>query len=294
MNIKAFKKTCCLGLMLMLTTNVFAGGSTWYRDCEVKLSSPSSAKGVVYVKPYYSWRKTALQTGPAQTAHMKASLGTDAGYYYACYLFAYPKPGYASAGFVSKSDYQSGRTSSSYYMKNHQGNTGKSGDYYDIVRADTLVDSKDSDPADKSYYSFSARTTREYYAVFKTEVSKTVNCTTAGSLGEATSNANATKADKLIIRGKIDKSDFEYLKFLVKNANLAKIDLTGASFWEIPDNAFTDCYSLYEIKLPLSGLQRIGASAFKNCYSLKKFSYPSSAVVDPTAFYDCYSMKLNL
>ena len=60
MNIKAFKKTCCLGLMLMLTTNVFAGGSTWYRDCEVKLSSPSSAKGVVYVKPYYSWRKTAL------------------------------------------------------------------------------------------------------------------------------------------------------------------------------------------------------------------------------------------
>ena len=55
MNIKAFKKTCCLGLMLMLTTNAFAG-STWYRDCEVKLSSPSSAKGVVYVEPYFRLR----------------------------------------------------------------------------------------------------------------------------------------------------------------------------------------------------------------------------------------------
>mgnify|MGYP002624263782 CR=1 FL=1 len=293
MNIKAFKKTCCLGLMLMLTTNAFAG-STWYRDCEVKLSSPSSAKGVVYVEPYFRYRKTALKTGPAQTAHMKASLGTDAGYYYACYLYAYPKPGYVLAGFVTKSDFQAGRTSSSYYLKNHQGNTGKSGDYFDIVRADTLIDSKNSDPADKSYYSFSARSSREYYAVFKSEVSKTVTCAAPGSLSEATSNANATKADKLIVRGKINQSDFEYLNFLVKNANLVKIDLTGASTWEIPESAFSGCSNLYEVKLPTSGLQSIRANSFKGCYSLKRVSVPSSVIVDPTAFTDCYSKDLNL
>lgn len=293
MNIKAFKKTCCLGLMLMLTTNAFAG-STWYRDCEVKLTSPSSAKGVVYVEPYTRSTKTTLKTGPGQTAHMKACLGTDAGYYYACYLYAYPKPGYVLAGFVSKSDYQAGRTSSSYFLKNHQDNLGRSGDYFDIVRADTLVDAKDSNPSYKSYYTFSARTTREYYAVFKTEVSKTVTCTSPGLLGEAISRSNATKADKLIIKGKINQADFEYLSFLSKNANLVKIDLTGASSWEIPESAFSGCSYLYEVKLPISGLQSIRANAFKGCRTLKKVSIPSSVVVDPTAFTECYSKDLYL
>ena len=294
MEVKKVKKISSLVLfMFMISANCFAG-STWYRDCEVKLTSPSSAKGVVYVEPYLHARKTTLKTGPAQTAHMKASLSTEADYYYACYLYAYPKPGYVLAGFVTKSDYQAGRTSSSYYLKNHQGNTGKSGDYFDIVRVDTLIDTKNYDPTFKSNYSFSARTSREYYAVFKTEVSKTVNCTSPGSLAEAASNANANKADKLIIKGKINQSDFEYLKFLVKNANLVKIDLSGASTWEIPESAFSGCSNLYEVKLPISSLQSIRANAFKGCHSLKKVSVPSSVIVDPTAFADCYSKDLNI
>jgi hypothetical protein len=73
-----------------------------------------------------------------------------------------------------------------------------------------------------------------------------------------------------------------------------KIDLTGASSWEIPESAFSGCSYLYEVKLPISGLQSIRANAFKGCRTLKKVSIPSSVVVDPTAFTECYSKDLYL
>lgn len=285
-------------LALFVTTgiaNVWAGAD-YYCDCDVKLYSPSSAQGVVYINLDSSRKNSknpTKQTGPSQYAQLQANL-KDAGSGYKCCLMAYPKVGYVLDGFVTKRDYQAGRTSYIYYLKNSSGKICKSGSDVIVEKKDTLRDPK-SDPTTASTYRFSSKSLSEYYAIFRKANSQTVSVNSKGTLKDAVKRGTyGEEVDNLIIRGPINETDIQYLKSLIQDHNLVRLDLSAATITEIPDNAFSYCYSLYEVKLPSAGLVRVGTKAFSCCYSLKLCSIPSSVrLKGEDIFYNCYSMQLN-
>ena len=268
----------------------------YYRDCSVKLSSPSSARGVVYVDMDSSRKKGKnpySQTGPAQTSTLKANFEGSSGY--ECFLLVYPKPGYVLDGFVEKSDYQANRTSYSYFLKDPKGKIYRSGDKVAFARVDTSNDPK-SDPTKEDTYRFSAKETVECYAIFRQATSQTVTVKNPGELKTAVENsAQGIEVDNLIVKGEINATDIEFLKTMIKDHHLVRLDLSAAKIEEIPNWAFSWCSSLYEIKLPKSGLTKIGSFAFSGCRNLKSVTVPSSVTeIAESAFSNCTSKEFNI
>ncbi len=292
-------------MMLMLTSanvaradyglyGLYDDTDTYYKDCSVKLSSPSSARGVVYVDINGSRKKSNnpySQTGPAQVSTLKANFSGSYGYY--CYLYAYPKAGYVLDGFVQKSDYLANRTSSTYFLKNSSGKIYRSGDEVAFAKVSSSTDPT-SDPTSSSTYRFSVKETVECYAIFRTATSQTINVSYPGGVESAVINSSqGIEVDNLIVKGSINATDIKFLCSMIKDHHLVRLDLSGARIDEIPDQAFQGCTSLYEIKLPISGLLRIGNKAFANCRNMKWFSVPSSvSIVADNAFEDCISRNL--
>ena len=272
------------GLLLLLWTisNTAWGNQSYYRDCSVKLSSPSTAQGKVYVANENSGTGSRKVTkpvmcseGPMMVAELKncmESTPTSTPAYY-CRLLAYPKPGFTLAGFVTKTNYQAGRTSENYFVKNISGEKGRSGDLFCIAYADTLNDIKGDDPREKSNYHFSAKTTKEYYAIFRKAISKTVTVPSPGKLKELVAKINGLSVDKLVVKGSINSEDILFLSELVRKNNLIRIDLYDADIRHIPEAAFGNCSSLYEITFPhgwqdLSMMDVLGFNAFAYCENL--------------------------
>ena len=293
----SIKKYVLLAFLVISGVAKVWAGADYYCDCDVKLNSPSSAQGVVYIN-IDSFRKNSknptVQTGPSQNAQLRANL-KNAGSGYGCYFMAYPKTGYVLDGFVAKRDYQAGRTSHIYYLKNSSGKIYKSGSNVIIEKKDTLRDSK-SDPTTASTYRFSPKSSSEYYAIFRKANSQTVFVNSKGTLQTTVRRGSyGEEVDNLIIRGPIDETDIQYLKQLIQDHNLVRLDLSSATITEIPDNAFSSCYSLYEVKLPSTGLVRVGTKAFSDCYSLKSCPIPSNVKLKGEAiFFNCHSMQLNI
>jgi len=108
---RMFGKGIATMFFLFIASNNVWAGDTYYRDCDVKVNSPSTAQGLVYVdvdtdRPSRAYKFHS--SAPGQSAQVKAnfkSVLVD----YDCRLLAYPKPGYAVAGFVTKEDYLAGR-----------------------------------------------------------------------------------------------------------------------------------------------------------------------------------------
>lgn len=288
------KRLFILALLTTIGITDMWAGYSYYCDVDVKLNSPSSAQGIVYLN---TSRKITLQTKPAQTAELRANLEGDKNGY-RCFLLAYPKPGYALAGFVSKSDYLAGRTSDAYFLKTYDGRLCRSGINAPVAPVDTASDAK-SDPT-ASYastsYQFSAKRTAEFYAIFRTARAQTTIVTEKGTLEAAVKRGTyGEDADELTVRGPLNDADFAYLSKLSKEHWLIKIDLSGAKTIEIPDSAFRCCYSLYEITLPSEGLLRIGNNAFEYCYSLKNFLMPRSLRMKGNKIFNgCVSLDFDL
>ena len=278
-------------------TDAWADYGYSYCDCDVKLHSPSSAQGVVYVDMDSSRKNEknpSFQTGPSQTSEIRANLRVS-DYSYKCYFMAYPKDGYVVDGFVTKADYNAGHKSHIYYLKDSGGKIFKSGREVIVEKQDTARDSK-TDPITASDYRFSAKSSSEYYAIFRKANSQTVTVSAPGTLKEAVSRSTyGNEVDNLTVRGPIDETDINYLKTLVNDHNLVRLDLSGASISEIPSFAFNMCSSLYEIKLPKSGLTKIGSFAFGRCYNLKSVTVPSSVTeIAENAFNNCISKEFNI
>ena len=288
--------------LFIASNNALAGDTyyrdcdNYYRDCEVIVNSPSTAQGLVYVDVTNSRPSNAYKyhsSKPGKSAKLKANFCIlDIHDEYECRLLAYPKPSYAVAGFVTKEDYLAGRknnfipiTPSSRYIK-------KSGDCFTIAKRDESEKSEE-DPTNSSSYSFSAKSTVEFYAIFKPATSATVTVSTPGSLQyELSKTGKGEDINDIVVKGPINDQDIAYLRTLVINNNLIRIDLSGASISEIHTKAFEDCHSLYEIKLPISGLTKINSMAFVLCHTLKKVTIPSSVTEKSSDIYwGCYSIE---
>ena len=286
------KRLVILSLLAVIGIADMWAGANYYCDVDVKLSSPSSAQGVVYLN---TTRKIIHQSRPAQNVELKSNLSCVSGDNYTCYFFAYPKAGYALDGFVTKADYVAGRTSQSNLLRDRNANKYKSGDWVPVAIKDTVRDSK-TDPTTSSSYKFSAKHSPEFYAIFRPAKAQTVTCTVEGTLDVAVKRATyGEDVDDLTIKGRLNQTDLAYLKTLIKDHNLAKIDMSAAQLTEIPDEAFSSCSSLYEVKLPASGLVRIGNKAFLGCYSLKTCVIPDYVRLrGEDIFKSCWSMELGL
>lgn len=267
----------------------------YYKDFRVTVKSPSSAQGVVYVdmaKSDKNAKNPTSHTGPGATSTIEANFsGTSS---YECFLYAYPKPGYALDGFVTKANYDAGLKGATYFLRNNKGEIYRSGDYVPFAKVAT--DDPDSNPTKNDSYRFSAAETVECYAIFRKAVSQTVNVKTPGTLENVVTNsANGIEVDNLIVKGTINEIDIKFLKLMATNHHLIRLDLSEAKIAEIPDEAFRACKFLYEVKLPKQGLLRIGNNAFAACRSLKAVAVPASVkLVADNAFSNCFSKDFKL
>lgn len=290
---RMFGKGIATMFFLFIASNHVWAGDTYYRDCDVKVNSPSTAQGLVYVdvdtdRPSRAYKFHS--SAPGQSAQVKANfkaLLSD----YECRLLAYPKPGYAVAGFVTKEDYLAGRKNN--FIASSSGDVYKSGSSSFKIAKGYDSEKSEEDPTSSSSYSFSAKSTVEFYAIFKPATSATVTVSTPGGLKYALSQTGKGEdISDIVVKGTINDQDLAYLKSLVNNNNLIRIDLSGARISVIPEKAFSSCYSLYEIKLPISGLTTIGSKAFSSCHTLKKVTIPSSVTYKSSDLFDeCYSLN---
>ena len=298
------KVASLLIVMLLASVNAMAyddydwGPSIYgYRDFDIKATSPSSAQGIVYVDQKYgstsesAKKREVMHTGPGQTSQLKANISCGGSSSYQCRLYAFPKDGYVLGGFVTKADYQAKRTSSTYYIKSSENKTLTNGGLAVLAKVDTLSDPRE-DPVGTLSYRYSPKEHLEVVAIFKQPVTKTV--TTSGDLKQAVTNAQALEAEKLIVKGQVYSADFSFLKSMCNNNNLSRIDLSQASVAEIPENAFSYCKTLVEIKLPARGLGRIGTKAFYDCDCLKKPIIPAGTTLGEQVFDDCLRIKKGL
>jgi len=284
---RMFGKGIATMFFLFIASNNVWAGDTAYRDCEVKVNSPSSAQGLVYVDDYFNRDKKAhnyISPGPCQNAVIKSNFGSKLSHFH-CILYAFPKPGYAIAGFVTKDDYLAGRKSN-FIDK-------KAGTWLSFGETITDSEKPEKDPIESPSYSFLPKTRVEYYAIFKPSIRKTVTVQSPGNLKYALSQiSGGDTCDDLKVIGPIWDDDFAYLRDLINNKNLTRLDLSQAKFSILPARAFSDCHSLYEIKLPTNGLKEIGNSAFYSCRNLKKVTIPSSVTKrGDNIFDDCYCIE---
>ena len=304
--VKLFEKSIItMSFLLVASSNAWAG-EFYYRDCEVTVHSPSTAQGLVYVDTGDTSRASFFQSSaPGASAQVKANFGEQASEYgttsYHCRLFAYPTPGYTLAGFVTKADYLAGKKNN--LITNWS--VCKSGDKHFVVGRATESEKSENDPLKSSSYSYSTKTKAEFYAIFKPATSISVTVSSPGHLKEElTRTGKAETVSDIVVKGNINEQDISYLRDLVNNHELIRIDLSGAHISVIPRDAFRNCYSLYEFKLPTSGLTKIEATAFYGCHSLKRFTVPSGVydheefhnpfdgkTYKPEIFGDCYSIN---
>ena len=298
-----FKALGMMALMLLVANSAKADYglydwdvTTYYKDCSVKVTSPSTARGVVYVDMDSSRKKAknpTSQSAPGQTATLKANFSGSYGYH--CYLYAYPKTGYVLDGCVLKADYLANRRSSVYFLKNSSGKVYASGDEVAFAKIDSSTDPT-TDPTTSDTYRFAAKESVECYAIFRTATTQTVTVSTPGTLESAVLNSSqGIEVDNLIVKGNINNDDLKFLKTMINSHHLVRMDLSGAKIDEIPDQAFQYCSRLYEVKLPATDLLRVGNKAFAGCRNMKTCNVPSNVpIVAEDAFENCISKNLHI
>ena len=128
----------------------------------------------------------------------------------------------------------------------------------------------------------------------------TIELQEEGTLGQVLTG-DSLNADKLIISGKIDASDFSVIQGM---KNLLALDMTDVTFVQnsttyksknnsntyslkkgiINEYMFYDWSNITEIKLPKS-IQEIGRGAFEYCHKLSNIEIPSAKSIGNSAFY---------
>lgn len=133
---------------------------------------------------------------------------------------------------------------------------------------------------------------REYNIVEDNGASGTVYVNTPGELArDITSQIRVMPAEvtNMAIKGELNEADFKVIRSNM--TALYKLDLSGVTNTELPDEAFSGKISLTEVTLP-SKLAVIGKSAFAGCSLMKLAGLPSTlTTIGDNAFDRCYAMS---
>ncbi|MDE5900283.1 MAG: leucine-rich repeat protein [Muribaculaceae bacterium] len=133
---------------------------------------------------------------------------------------------------------------------------------------------------------------KEYNIVEDNGTSGTVYVNTPGELArDITSQMRVMPAEvtNMAIKGELNKADFKVIRSNM--TSLYKLDLSGVTNSELPDEAFSGKISLIEVTLP-SKLAVIGKSAFAGCSLMKLAGLPSTlTTIGENAFDRCYAMS---
>ena len=234
-----------------------------YKDADIMVTTPSAAKGTVYIEPTNSSDNAKLvyrTKEPGARAQIKGSISTTKRNY-AIKITATPKSGYVVDGL--------------YHNNVKTEDSLKNGCPTIVdINVDTIGDPK-TNPALKSNYSFNPQIIiRDAEVRFRLAKSKAINITKKGTLKtKLLATPNYQEIEDLTITGTLNVLDFMFLKELA-NKNLAYLDISNTDVKIIPADCFNGT-NLYYIKLP-KNLTKIGERAFYNCKCLKEFKIPSS------------------
>lgn len=92
---------------------------------------------------------------------------------------------------------------------------------------------------------------------------------------------NMTASGTVTVDAELTADDFTSLKNALNELKtnnsdvLVDLDFSGATFTEIPANAFKDCSNITSVKLP-EGLETIGKEAFYDCSNIQTIYFPKS------------------
>ena len=259
----------------------FSDSDVRYQDIDIKVSTPSSAKGLVYMLPYHEEDTTLLLSRtktPSTQAYIKGPIGSDYGIY-KVQIACLPKKGYVVDGV---------------YQNNKKIKGLRNGVFSTLSLSnisDTIGDPK-TNPRKNSNYKFSPQFSADDVTIlFRPAISKTINIAKKGTLkAKLLTIPNYEGIEDLTITGTLNALDFAFLKELA-NKNLAYLDISNTNVKIIPAECFKGT-NLYYIKLP-KNLTKIGERAFYDCNKLKPFKIPSSVVDLGIDYYKLSSWWLN-
>lgn len=285
-------KVNILGLFLVVVMTVcssqmsWAGGTSYYKDLSIAVKNPETAKGRVYLRPHNDYDTTyCIISNDPQIAKVEGNFTANDGKF-KVNMFVFPSDGYVLDCLSSPAAYSSGNYRSEYYGYN---------DGYPLtttvitIDADTTTNCTKTRPPQGSYVKPSS--SQEAYAIFIPAKKMTVRNKVAGNVSSVVNAGTyGEAANDLIVTGPLNGTDLKYLNKLSQEKGLIRLDLSGASFTNVPDSAFYGS-CLYELKLPKS-VKKIGKYAFANSIGLKPISMPSGIEKEENTISGCWLMNL--
>jgi len=280
--------TRVFAVMALLAVSVMTAtaGKSYYKNLSITVKNPDSAKGVVYLTPYYDSDTSYCQvTISPNEAKVKGNLSND-GDKFKVYMYALPADGYVLDCLTTPAAYRSGN-----YRSEYLGNT----DGYPIssfaytLDNDTATNCMNERPALNS--SMAPVYSEEYYSIFTPSKKMTVRNRRAGDVADAVrAGIYGEAANDLIVTGPLNDVDLMYLNVLSQQKGLIRLDLSGASFTSVCDSAFYKS-GLYELKLP-STIKSVGDYAFAHSIGLKPVKLPANVEKGVNTIAGCNLMNL--
>lgn len=274
----------------------------WYRQCTVRLESSSSERGLVYIASGEGCN-VGSKPEPGSMSRLEGVFAARMNEPYHCSLIAFPIAGYVLDGFVEHKRYvdagnekKTDTNLAAYYFHDKDGGRLRSGGSYRLSMPDQQHDTTNEPKFRQQsvmdgYSESQVATTFIPCAVFREAKSQTVVTQQAGTLEQTVNRRDAIDVDNLTVVGPLNATDMTFLRTMVTQHNLVRINLDDAKLAEIPAGTFRDT-PLYELQLPHSGLERIGSKAFANCRTLLGFEIPTGTDIADDAFDGCASINL--
>lgn len=270
---------------MLCSTQAWAG-ATYFKNLSLTVKNPETAKGRVYLTPHNS-SDTSFCTisKKPEVAKVEGNLSNvGAGFYVD--MFVFPADGYVLDCLTTPKAYASGNYRSEYVgsTKGYPLSSNKI-----AIDNDTLHNCTTTRPSAGA--SITPVSSMELYAIFVPAKKAEVRFSRAGTLESAVKACTYGEAvNDLKVTGPLGESDIAYLNSLSREKGLVRLDLTRASFTEVPDSAFYNS-GLYELKLP-NWVKRVGDYAFANSMGLMPVTIPDGATVSKTATSGCALMKM--
>ena len=104
----------------------------------------------------------------------------------------------------------------------------------------------------------------------------TVQVTETGTLWDVLENqgVDISTVTDLKVTGPIDYTDFRFMRSMLPA--LVSVDLAGAEFSEVPNDAFREVANLRSCRLPIN-IERVGDAAFFHCDALENLAFGQAA-----------------